>query len=213
MKHPFRLPKYLVWTAVAALALLTGLAVGRFQFDDRAAQGGADGATVLAQPRPLPDVELIDGNGAPFARGGFEGQWDVLFFGFTHCPDICPNTLGLLATVREQLAAEGEGHPPRVVFVSVDPRRDTPARLDEYLAYFDESFVGVTGTRPQIDRLTEALYLPYNYVGDVDSGDYTVDHSGALVVVDPQGRAVAYITPPLEFDMLVSELRRLTDAT
>lgn len=205
-----RLPTIGLWTLAAIAALAAGLVFGRLYLvsdDDRRAST-ATAATVLAQPQPLPDVRLVSADGQAFGRQQLAGGWHLLFFGFTHCPDICPETLGLLAAVEDRLAEQGG--PPQVVFVSVDPRRDDPATLREYLAHFDAGFVGVTGPAAEIERLTRALYLPFSHVGDVESGDYTVDHSGALILVDPQARALAYFTAPHDPESLLADLRRLT---
>lgn len=198
------------WVIAAALALAAGLALGRFLLSpDGGEDPGTTAATILPQPRPLPDVRLTDADGDAFGRQQFAGDWHLLFFGFTHCPDVCPNTLGLLAAVDERIAASG-AQPPQTVFVSVDPRRDDPAALRAYLDYFDSGLIGLTGELDQIRRLTGALYLPFDYSGDVESGEYTVDHSAALVLVDPEARAVAYFTPPHDPAALAADLRRLT---
>lgn len=200
----------LFWAIAAVLALAAGLALGRFLLNpDGDEDPGTTAATILPQPRPLPDVRLTDADSDAFGRQQFAGDWHLLFFGFTHCPDICPNTLGLLAAAGERIAASG-AQPPQTVFVSVDPRRDDPAALRAYLDYFDSGLIGLTGELDQIRRLTGALYLPFDYSGDVESGEYTVDHSAALVLVDPEARATAYFTPPHDPAALAADLRRLT---
>lgn len=200
-------PAALLWSLAIAIALVAGMVLGRAYLGGSA---GPSAATVLDEPRPLPEVELVDANGEAFGRDGLTGGWHLLFFGFTNCPDVCPNTLGLLAGVEKQIEEQG-ARPPRVVFVSVDPRRDDPAKLRAYLDHFGGDFVGVTGPRAEIERLTQALYVPFSYVGDLESGDYTVDHSGALVLIDPRGRAVAYFTPPHDPAVLAADLRGLTE--
>ncbi|MES1944287.1 Sco1/SenC family electron transport protein [Salinisphaera sp. PC39] len=197
------------WIVAAVAALAAGLALGRVLLGAGSATPQAEAATVLSEPRPLPEVQLVSAAGEPFGTDRLTGDWHLLFFGFTHCPDVCPNTLGLLAGVRETMAARGDA-PPKVVLVSVDPRRDDPEALRAYLDYFDPAFVGVTGPRAEIERLTAALYVPFRYVGDVEAGDYTVDHSGALVLVDPEARAVAYFSPPHDPGTLAADLAGLT---
>lgn len=210
MKNSTPPTKPLFWAIAAVLALAAGLALGRLLLSPGGGEPAAPAAaTVLPQPRPLPDVRLTDAGGGAFGRRQFAGDWHLLFFGFTHCPDVCPNTLGLLTAVDEQIAASG-GQPPQTVFVSVDPRRDDPAALRAYLDYFDSGLIGLTGELDQIRQLTGALYLPFDYSGDVESGEYTVDHSAALVLVDPEARAIAYFTPPHDPATLAADLRRLT---
>lgn len=210
MKNAKLPAKPLFWLIAAALALAAGLALGKLLLTpDGDRTPAPDSATVLPKPRPLPDVQLTDADGNAFGRRQFAGDWHLLFFGFTHCPDVCPNTLGLLAATDERIAASG-AQPPQTVFVSVDPRRDDPATLRAYLDYFDDDLIGLTGKLDQIRRFTGALYLPFDYSGDVESGTYTVDHSAALVLVDPEVRAIAYFTPPHDPATLAADLRRLT---
>src|SRR5688572_258963 len=104
------------------------------------------GGYVLATPRELPAVELVDERDAPFRAGAFAGHWSFLYFGYTYCPDVCPLTLVELAELKKLLAANGVAESTRYYLVSVDPERDTPERLREYVAYFDSELRGLTGT-------------------------------------------------------------------
>ena len=114
------------------------------------------------------------------------GRWTFVFFGFVNCPDVCPTTLATLAAVRNSLADLAEPYRPRVVLVSVDPARDTPAVLAQYVLHFDPSFVGVTGSPAALDTLTRALGVAV-IVGPADAaGNYSVDHTAAVFLVDPE---------------------------
>lgn len=165
-------------------------------------------ATVLPQARALPEVSLTDKTGQAFNTAQLQGEWHILFFGFTHCPDICPNTLTLLAAINE--ARDGNGQPPvQMVFVSVDPQRDTPDRIKAYVEYFDPAMQGLTGGRKALDDLTAGLYLPYS-ISEPDANDnYNVDHSGSLVLVNPQGQVRAYFSTPHQLDPILKDLRKL----
>ncbi len=190
--------------ALACAALALGLAVWFWQ------HGSAGGmelvvATRLDTPRALPALQLQDQNAARFGRREFEGRWHLLFFGFTHCPDICPNTLGLLKQVRRELNDSGL----RVVFISLDPQRDTPARLKNYVQYFDPEFVGLTGDEQALRQLSAALYLPYAMTAPDAQGGYSVDHSASLVLLNPAAEVVAYFSAPHEPKLLVADLRKL----
>jgi protein SCO1 len=198
---------------LAAASLVLGVLLWSWQ-QSRLAESrlpSPQAATVLPQPRALPAFALIDHRGQPFGPAQLQGHWSLLFFGFTRCPDICPNTLGLLQAV--SAALRQEDHPAadglQVVFVSVDPRHDTPAALKSYVEYFDPAFLGVTGPEPELQKLTGGLYMPYTYVPVGQAGDYTVEHSGALVLLNPQAQAVAYFSPPLRAASIVDDLRRL----
>ena len=165
--------------------------------------------TALQQPRPIAEFELVDQRGRAFARGNFEGRWSLLFAGFTNCPDICPTTLALLASLQPRLR-NGIGD-VQLVFLSVDPRRDTPAQLAQYVAHFDPAMIGVTGAKEQIDRLCADLGLAY-LINPGAGGSYTVDHSAALVLIDPRARIAAYFQPPFDPERLAADLAVLAAA-
>lgn len=155
----------------------------------------------------LPAFELRDHRDAPFTRADFEGRWSLVFAGFTHCPDICPDTLQRVAALGPRLQ-EG-GTVPHTVFLSVDPARDTPERLADYVGHFDPGFTGVTGGKAQIDRLVAALGLSYILVPRA-AGEYTVDHSAALVLVGPDARVVRHFLPPFDPERLATDLNAAT---
>jgi protein SCO1/2 len=190
---------------VIALVAALSLAAGAWLARRPATAPVVSSATVLPTPRPLPDFRLTDADGSEFGKSRLLGGWTLMFFGFTNCPDICPNTMGLLKLVKSQVS-----HPLRVVFVSVDPQRDTPEKLSAYVKYFDADFIGVTGAEDELRKLASALYIPYSLTPPQAGGDYTVDHAGAVVLIDPQGAALAYFSPPHRPDDIVADLRSLT---
>ncbi|MEM8817412.1 MAG: SCO family protein, partial [Pseudomonadota bacterium] len=120
---------------------------------------------------------------------------DLLFFGFTHCPDICPTTLATLSSARQELSKSIAGAAPRIVLVSVDPERDTPEKLAEYIAYFGKDNLALTGPEAAIRELTEPLFVYFSKV-PLENGDYTVDHSSVVLLVDPEGRFHALFSGP-----------------
>lgn len=171
-------------------------------------------ASVLPEPRVLPEFRLTDHRSEPFTRNDLTGQWDVLFFGYTHCPDICPPTLDMLNRMVEKLEAEGQTA-PRVVFVSVDPERDTPERIAEYISYFNEDFVGATGSEEQLEGFARSVGVMSSRVEAEESEtDYLVDHSGALIVVDPDGHQHAVLSTPLthEMEAMATDFERIRRA-
>jgi len=160
--------------------------------------------TVLPEPRKIEAFALTDQQGRPLDAAALEGRWTLLFTGFTHCPDICPTTLAMLTELDKRLGAGA----PRFLFVSVDPERDTPERLAAYLAHFDPDLVGATGTRNAVESFTRGLGLAQ--VKNPGVGDeYTVDHSAALVLIDPRVRLAGYFRPPYDIDALAADLSRL----
>ena len=162
--------------------------------------------TALPEPRALPDFALVDQSGRPFDRKRLDGRWSLLFTGFTHCPDVCPTTLALMAELNRRVARDDL----QFVFVSVDPERDTPEAVARYLAHFDAALVGATGERAQMERLTAGLGLAQ--VRNPGGGDeYTVDHSTAFVLVDPEGRLAGYFSAPHARDALAADLAALPE--
>lgn len=164
-------------------------------------------ATVLPERRPLPEFSLADHENRPFDAERLRGHTSLLFFGFTHCPDICPATLTQLAAARRQLAAESgktRAELPQIVLVSVDPRRDTPESLKRYVEYFGEGITGVTGSVEEIRALSEPLGVYFEKNGQGD--DYTVNHSTAVLVVGPDATLQALFSAPHEVAAFVHDL-------
>ena len=162
-------------------------------------------ATVLPAGNELPDFALFDQYGAAAGRSVFEGQWDVVFFGFTNCPDICPATMTVLGQARRELDARGQNPLPRIVLVSVDPERDTPEAMARYVAYFGDDNLGLTGELAEVRKLTDALGVFFQKAG-ADGEAYGVDHSTVVLVIDPEGRLKALFSAPHEVANLVHDL-------
>lgn len=160
--------------------------------------------TVLPEPRRIEPFALTGHQGQVLDRKALEGRWTLLFSGFTHCPDICPTTLAMLAELDQRLGPSA----PRFLFVSVDPERDTPERVAAYLDHFDPDLVGATGSREAIEAFTRGLGLAQVKNPGVRD-EYTVDHSAALVLIDPRVRLAGYFQPPFDVDALAADLARL----
>ncbi len=167
--------------------------------------------TLLQQPRALPDFTLIDQDGQPFTRAQLQGKWTLIFPGFTYCPDICPTTLGLLKTVRSQLDPQAAAR-LQVVLFSIDPARDSPSRLKEYVTYFSPDFRAATVDEPQLKAMAQALGVAYAKVPGGTPETYTMDHSAALILINPDGELTGYFTAPLTAPALVGDLRQLLES-
>jgi len=161
-------------------------------------------ATVLPEPMPLPQFSLVDQSGNAFTRDDLLGRWHLLFFGFTNCPDICPATLQQLAIAGKRVAGQGATF-PGVVLVSVDPERDTPDTLRAYTSHFGSNVVGVTGPAEEIRKLTRALGI-YFARSDESNGNYSVDHSAAVLLLNDQAEWVAVFSAPQDIDALVHDV-------
>jgi protein SCO1/2 len=167
--------------------------------------------TYLSPRRALPDFSLIDQRGQPFGPGNLRGHWSMMFFGYTNCPDFCPTTLTTLAALEKRLRAGG-GARPQVIFVSVDAKRDTPQQLAKYVPYFDPEFLGVTAAdQPSIEKIARKLGVAVTITPSADGG-YTVDHSSAIFVLDPEGKLAAILTGPFTVDALQADLGRIAAA-
>jgi protein SCO1 len=164
------------------------------------------------QVRPLPPLDLIDHDGERFGREDFEGRWSLVFFGYTSCPDICPMTLAILNRVRQRLAGNDPGFGgPQTILVSVDPARDTPQRLREYVRHFNEDFIGVSGEHQQLQALTRALGTVYMTEEPDANGDYLVHHSATIFLISPRAELAGVLTSPHEPVSLAERLRDMMD--
>lgn len=189
--------------------LCTAIAIGLF-FDREPAPlefPAEMGVSIISPPIPMPDVALVDQDGKPFNRGRLKGRWSLLFFGYTHCPDVCPTTLANM----NHLAKTLKNTELNYVFVSLDPKRDTPEKLKEYVHYFNPDFIGASGDKANIDRLAEAFGVIYDFEGDTNSDRYNVNHYAAILVVDPKGRLRAHILPPHPTRKMVSVITKIRD--
>lgn len=201
-----------VFILVAIVALIVGLTVQRVLLNkgsgDQTAMIDA-GIILLPQSRNLPDLNMTDQDGAPVAVDELNGKWTLLFFGYTFCPDICPTTLAQIRQIKSELSEEDAGK-LRVVLVSVDPNRDTPQRLKEYLGFFDKQYVGLTASVADIQKLANAVSIPF-IPADTSKPNYTVDHSGNLALLGPDGTQRGFIRAPLNGQKLVAQLPGLLE--
>lgn len=156
----------------------------------------ANGLFLHETPRSFGELNLVDHRGQPFTRANFEGRWSLVFFGFTHCPDICPTTMAFLDQFVAALAGT-EAEDTQVVMVSVDPARDTVEQLASYVPFFNEAFVGVTGEFLDIHRFATALNTPFRKVM-LENDDYQVDHSANVILVNPRGDYHGFFKTPLD---------------
>ena len=191
---------------IAVLVLGTAIAAGlALALRDAGEQATPVTATMLPAGNELPDFTLVDHAGAAVDRSVFVGQWDLVFFGFTNCPDICPATMTVLGQTRRELVAMGQEPLPRVVLVSVDPERDTPEALARYIGYFGDGNLGLTGDIEEIRKLKGALGVFFQKSA-TDGANYGVDHSTVVLVIDPQGRLTALFSAPQRVEDLVADL-------
>jgi protein SCO1/2 len=141
--------------------------------------------------RQISQFNLIDHTGAGVTNNSLEGSWSLLFFGFTYCPDVCPTTLSVLNEAVSNLE-----NPPQVIMVSVDPERDTPSLLADYVPRFNPAFKGYTGEFDEIVSVATELNVAFGKVPGPELGTYTVEHSASIVVMNPLGQYAGFIRAP-----------------
>ncbi len=190
-----------VWIAIlVAVAVGVGVALRERASAPAVLRAG----TALPEARSIADFSLTGEDGAPFTREDLRGHWTLLFTGFTNCPDVCPGTLAMMADLGHRVTRDDV----RFLFVSVDPGRDSPEVIRRYLSHFGAGVAGATGTQPELERFTAGLGLA-QVVNPGAGGEYSVDHSTALVLIDPRARLAGYFQAPHEPAALAADLAAL----
>lgn len=166
--------------------------------------------TLIPVPRPLAPFSLTDHRGSEFSQESIKGSWHLLSFGYTHCPDICPTTLAMLARLADRMRQESLNAEIQTAFITIDPERDTQAVLARYVPYFNSAFLGVTGDRQALDKLTGQLGVLYARV-DTEQGSmgYLMDHSTSIILTNPAGEFQALFGAPHEVEAMAQDLIRL----
>ena len=160
----------------------------------------------------MPAFSLLDVNGNEITEAALAEQWSLMFFGYTHCPDVCPITLSVMKEVAATL--EADSSPPlQVVFMTVDPVRDTPEIMKNYVSFFSEEFVGISGDLNATHELTRALGIVAAFTANKDNPEnYLVDHTASMLLVDPDLRVRAKFAPPHEAATIVEDYKTLMGA-
>ncbi len=205
------MPRLLI-VAIVLAGVLAGAATAQYFWRARGAPPELEQAVLFSETRALPAFALLDQAGRPFGPEQLRGHWTLLFFGFVNCPDVCPTTLATLAAARKSLADLPDAERPAVTLVSVDPARDTPDVLARYVAHFDPSFRGITGSAEAINTLASALGVAVIVGPAAADGSYTVDHSAAIFLVNPEGRIAALFGTPHEAGTIARDFRRIVAA-
>ena len=192
-----------VHAIVLGALLIFAMAAGLFRASiPQSGLNTVPGVTWFGPGLTLDDFQFTDQHGNTLTQADFKPGWRLVFFGYTFCPDICPTTLADLNRVWKKLSPEAQAA-VQVVFVSVDPRRDTPESLAPYLAYFNPTFKAMTGNVAALERLAEQLNAVYVRVEREDGMAYLMDHSANLMLVDEQWQYRGYIEPPFKRDALI----------
>ena len=196
------------WISIVAIALaavLAGVYVARLV--SRPAVPALESGTVFPEPRALEPFALVDTHGAAASPATLTGHPTLVFFGFTHCPDVCPTTLTILSGVQKQVNVPGL----KIALISVDPERDTPEQLGQYISAFKGDLIGLTGDARGVEAASKTFGVAASKV-DLGGGNYTMDHSAAVFALDSQARIVAVFTPPFRADVLTRDIAKLAPA-
>ncbi|MEO5346457.1 MAG: SCO family protein [Magnetococcus sp. YQC-9] len=164
---------------------------------------------LLPSPRDLQPFSLIDHHEKPFAPERLQGRWTFIFFGYTHCPDVCPLSMGLLAETYDLLGKTPNAlSKVQSLFVSVDTERDSPEQLKNYVPYFNPDFLGLTGKQEEIHAFAKQLGAYYSLPTKSDKGDESqlISHSSVFFVIDPAGKFTALFQPQLHQPATMAEL-------
>lgn len=168
-------------------------------------------ATVFHQARDISPFKLTDDQGRPFTNANLKGQWTLMFFGFTNCPHVCPTTMAELNKVYQNLQKDNVQQLPQVLMVSVDPERDSVEKLHSYVASFNKNFMGARADKSQIDTLAKevsVMYMKVNAQGKDATGneEYNIEHSGAVLMLNPQGQLVALFGMPHDATVMTKDI-------
>jgi protein SCO1/2 len=168
--------------------------------------------TLLPSAKPVTDFQLTDHRGQPFTLENLRDNWTFAFFGYTHCPDVCPTSMTMLAQVQRKLEQrDGLDKLPQVVFVSVDPERDTTALLSQFVPYFHPGFIGASGDPTNTLNLTRQLGILYGKAESSTADNYLVDHSAAIILLDPDGAFRAVFGVPHDPDLIANDFLAIKD--
>lgn len=164
--------------------------------------------SLLESPRTLPEFTMTNHLGSKFTNQDLNGSWSFVFFGFTHCPDVCPLTLNTMNQASNLLSEDIQ---KQVVFISVDPNRDQPEKLKDYVTHFNNDTIGLTGNKEQIDQLTKSLGAIYA-IPENKSENYLVDHSAHIFVIAPNGKLTALFSTPHDANVIADDFKIINSA-
>ncbi|ROU06405.1 SCO family protein [Lysobacter enzymogenes] len=203
---------------VAALAAALGLWASQKYFGSakRSHLPQTQAVRLFDPPRTLPAFSLRQSDGTQLIPGELKGHWTLVFLGFTHCPDVCPTTLAQMSVAQKAWEAIPESTRPRVLFVSVDPERDSPDKIGEYAHGFHKDTLAATADVPALENFAKSLSMVFAKVpapAGAPENQYSMDHSASMAVLDPQGRMAGLVRPPFEPNVIARDMAALTEAS
>jgi protein SCO1 len=198
---------------VAFVALISGLFVSQYFFSKPRFDRDQFHGTLLNQPRDVNTFELVGIDKKAFNNASLNGQWTMMFFGFTNCGYLCPTTMAELGKFYKVLEQKGAKTMPTIVMVSIDPKRDSQEKLGKYVKAFDPHFYGARGDKKSIQAMTKEFGIAYAKValkGSDDAENYDIEHTGTVLLFNPQGELTAFFTSPQQAENLSEDYLMLT---
>jgi len=195
---------------IAALAIALGVLIQQYNSQPKGLPE-LKNTLILPSPKALSMGVFVDQHAGYFSTPQLYGKWSIVFFGYTHCPDICPTTMHTLSEVKKHLVAKNSWGNYQVIMVTVDPARDTPAHLDDYVSFFDPKFIGISGELDTTTEFAKQLGILFIAQAATQNGAYDVDHSTALILLNPRGEMAGLISAPHTIDEISQDLIALAD--
>ena len=203
--------KKILLPAICCLTVVAGFGLGLYTNQSQQPAKLEISGFAFPEPEPLENIELVGQNSEAITTDDFKNQWTFVYVGYTFCPDACPLTLSTMNQTHA-LLTESEEQSPQMMLVSVDPERDTPERLAEYVAYFNPEFKGATGSPENLQNFANQTRAIYSLPDDRSSGEYLVDHSSSIVLINPDAAVHAIFTPPQTAEKLAKDFAEIITA-
>lgn len=181
--------------ACLIVGIVAGVFTSKYYLSEPARRPEINGL-LWPNPKTIGPFTMVTQDNIPFTQEDLSGHWSFLFFGYTHCPDVCPITLSVMDHVYRQLQENNQAGKVQMIFVSVDPQRDTPAELSPYLDYFNDDFIGLTGSREQLESLTRQMGIAYARGKETAPGEYLVDHTASIFLLSPNNKWIGIFSSP-----------------
>ena len=194
---------------VLLIVLIYGLAINAPNFIHKSID--LETGKMLTKPMELTSFNLINHQGKQFQFKDLENQWSLIFFGYTQCPDVCPSTVFKLNQIYDLLDQDQRiSKLPQVIFISIDPERDNPETLSEYLAFFNPRFIGITGDQSEIKKITSTMSVYYEKIEqNEDSNSYIMNHTASIFLTNDEGKLVASFRPTSTPQELTSDIKKI----
>ncbi len=203
-KNTFLIPAIII---LATLAISAGFYISLKQAQQSKQENSNIEGLFWPNPKIISEFSVLDQDGNNFGLNQMEEKWSFMFFGYSHCPDVCPITMSVMANAYKELI--GESNNLQVIFASVDPNRDTIEKLFQYVRYFNPDFIGLGGDNQMMSSLTSQIGVAYYINSENKNKDYLVDHSASIFLFDPVGRMVGKISPPHTQNKIIQQFTNI----